>query len=106
MVYIKNLNSNTVLESKSNGKVVASNIFDDKDSQLWDKGKVHKEEDFFTLKNSEKILTVNFEGKLEVKGKQQKSICRFEGQKMFLEPLKKIRLAIPFDAFSIQIAFL
>ena len=101
MIYIKNLNSNTVLESKSNGKVVARNISDDEDSQLWDKGKVNKEEDFFTLKNSEKILSVNFEGKLEVKGKQQKSID-LKDRKCFLEPLKKIHSAIPFDVFSTQ----
>ena len=94
-----------MLESTINGSVVARNISDGEPNQLWNKGKANKE-GFFTFKNSKKILTVNFEGKLEVKGKQQKSICRFEGQKMFLEPLKKIRLAIPFDAFSIQIAFL
>ena len=80
MIYIKNLDSNTVLESKTNGKVVARNILDGEpsDSQLWNKHDMDPNSDitfsFFTLKNSEKILTVNFEGKLEVKGKKQKSI--------------------------------
>ena len=91
MIYIKNLDSNTVLESKPNGKVVEGNILDGEpsDSQLWDKGKVNKEDDFFffTLKNSEKILTVNFEDKLEVKGKQQK-IIDLKDRKRFLSPSK------------------
>ena len=89
-----------MLESKPNGKVVEGNILDGEpsDSQLWNKGKVNKEDDFFffTLKNSEKILTVNFEDKLEVKGKQQKSID-FKHRKCFLEPFKNIHSAIPFD---------
>jgi hypothetical protein len=68
LIYIKDISSNTVLESKTNGSVVARNISDGKPSQLWDKGKANAE-GYFTLKNSEKILTANFAGKLEIKGK-------------------------------------
>ena len=43
-----------------------------KPSQLWDKGKANAE-GYFTLKNSKRILTANFAGNLELKGKQKKS---------------------------------
>ena len=72
-IYIKNLSSNTVLESKTNGTVVARNISDGKPSQLWDKSEANAE-GYFTLKNSGKLLTANFAGKLETKGKPYKSI--------------------------------
>ena len=58
-----------VLESKTNGSVVARNISNGKHSQLWDKSKANAE-GYFTLKNSEKILTANFAGKLEIKSEQ------------------------------------
>ena len=73
LIYIKDLSSNTVLESKTNGTVVARNISGGKPSQLWDKSEANAE-GYFTLKNSEKILTANFAGKLEIKGKPYKSI--------------------------------
>ena len=68
MIYIINKSSNMVLESKTDGTVDETTKSDGKTRQLWNKGKANAE-GYFTLKNSERILTANFAGKLELKGK-------------------------------------
>ena len=74
MIYIRNTSSNMVFESnRTDGTVYETTKLDGKSRQLWNKGKANAE-GFFTLKNSEKILTANFAGELELKGKQHKNI--------------------------------
>ena len=72
MIYIINTSSNMVLESKTDGTVDETTKSDGKTRQLWNKGKANAE-GYFTLKNSKRILTANFAGNLELKGKQKKS---------------------------------
>ena len=62
-----------VLESRTNGNVDETTISNGKSSQLWDKGEANAE-GYFILKNSEKILTANFAGELELKGNQYGNI--------------------------------
>ena len=65
MIYIINDSSNMVLESRTNGTVYETTKSDGKSRQLWNKSKANAE-GYFTLKNSEKVLTANFAGQLEL----------------------------------------
>ena len=72
MIYIINASSNMVLESRTDGTVVETTKLDGKSRQLWNKGEANAK-GYFTLKNgiknTERILTANFAGELELKGK-------------------------------------